>query len=86
MQFCKIAHESSDAKYWCLGNNYYLFQDDLSTVVPTKELWNPRIVSWDVHFPYQSKFMNTNKLSFAELERCMESLHFIDEKPQEPGG
>lgn len=48
MQFHKIAHESSGAKYWCLDNNYYLFQEDLSTVVPIQKLWNPDTVSWDL--------------------------------------
>lgn len=80
MQFCKIAHQSSDDKYWCLDNNYYLSQEDLSTVVPVQKLCYPDTVSWGVHIPHQSKFINTNKPGLAELEWCMEALHFIDEK------
>lgn len=50
MQFCKITHQSSDAKYWSLDNYYYLSQEDLSTVFPVQKVCCPHTVSWVVHF------------------------------------
>lgn len=75
MHFCKITHQSSDAKYWCLDNNYYLSQEDLITVFPVQKVCCPDTVSWDILFPHQSKVINTHKVGLAEIEWLMKSLH-----------